>query len=720
MSKRKRNKQAQHNSASVSTQVKPPTGSVRNGRRKKARIRTEARSRERLLVFAILAITALAFANALDGQFVYDDRVQVLKNPTLNSLSNIPKMLTQGVWQFLNESEASATGPYYRPLFNIALIINRHLFGFEVAGWHLVSIGLHLCVLFLVYRLGRKWGLSFEVAGASALLFGLHPVHSESVAWVSALPDPLAAVFILSSLLLYEHYYDSNSIRNPVSLYASVVLALLAMASKEVAVIYPVFLVAREALGRHRKNYSELAARVLKRTAPFFVATIVYLLMRYYVLGFLRQDEPRSSGISLFQVLITIPSVLLSYVRMLVAPYPLAVLYDKTYVESARDARFWAAALVITILAITIWWTVRKSATALLAFAFMILFIVPALNLKAFRPEESLLHDRYLYLPSIGFSILVAMGVDWLSVRFSEAGRRVFVGATLVASVVLLVLTFHQNYSWQSELTMTDYAMRVAPRWPFLQNYIGAYHAENRRFGEAERAYLAALDIDPKYYDAYSNLADIYREQGNLRDAEKYYLNAITYGAPYADTYYNLAVSYVAENRLADAEQPLLRALEIRPAHTNARYNLGWLYDQQGRAEMAQQEYAKTLDYDPSFPEPRINLAILLTKQQRYDQALSQLQIGQRYAPDHPVLLYALGDLNMKTGRYEDAIKIFKQLDLRGLHQNLIHTSLGFCYENLGRKDEAKLEFQKSIDIAPQDGYTVFAREHLAKLQNGV
>jgi len=594
------------------------------------------------------------------------------------------------------------------------------LFGFEVFGWHLVSIALHLGVVFLVYRLARQWELSFEVSAASALLFGLHPVHSESVAWVSALPDPLATLFILSSLLLYERYYEKGGIRNPLALYASVALALMAMASKEVAVIYPVFLVAREALGRGKENITELATRVVTRTAPFFAAIGLYLGMRYYVLGFLRQDEPKSLGIPFVHVLITIPSVLLSYIRMLVVPYPLAVVYDNKYLQSVSDARFWAPILVIIVLGVRICWVARKSTAARLAFAFTVIFIVPVLNLKTFRPEESLLHDRYLYLPSIGFSILVAMSFDWLSARLSGARQRAFVSGTLLAGAVLLGLTFYQNFSWQNELAMTDNAMKVAPRWPFLQNYIGAYYAEQRRFSEAERAYLATLEIDPKYYDAHTNLGDVYREQGKLGDAERCYLNAIEYGSRYADTYFNLGVTYVAEGRVADAERPLLRAVEISPAHVKARYNLGWVYDQLGQNQNAEQAYADTLERDPAYPEPRINLAVLLTRQGRFDEAMNHLRVAQRYAPDHPVLLYALGDLSMRTGRYEDAITIFKQADARGLHQNLVHTSLGLCYEGLGRKDEAKIEFQKAVEIAPKDAYTATAREHLGKLQGGV
>ena len=712
--KRKPQRRDSDSRASQQTQSKP--ASARRQRRENARAHYRAHRRERVLLFCVLAITALAFFNALDGQFVYDDRFQILKNPTLNSLANIPKMFTQGVWQFLNESDKSVVGPYYRPIFNIALIINRQLFGLEVFGWHAFSIVLHLGVVFLVYRLARQWKLSFEVAAAAALLFGLHPVHSESVAWVAALPDPLAAVFVLSSLLLYERYYNGR-VTAMIVLTASVVLALMAMLSKEVAVVFPFFLVAREMLDGHGGRIVELAARAAKRTAPYFAAILVYMVMRYYALGFLRLDEPKSVGIPAMQVLITIPSVLLRYAKSLFIPYPLAVIYDHKFVQSATDWQFLVPALAVFALLADALWLVRSSPVGRRALVFMIIFIVPVLNLKAFRPEESLLHDRYLYLPSIGFCILVAMGFDWLSARFAARRDQVFAGAALLSAALLFGLTFYQNFSWQSELAMTDNAMKIAPRWPFLHNYVGAYYAEQRRFAEAERAYLATIDIDAKYYDAHSNLGDIYREQGKLDDAERCYLNAIAYGAPYADTHYNLGVTYIAQGRMPDAEQPLRRALEIWPAHLKARYNLGWVYAQQGKVSLAEQAYSETLRQDATHPEARINIAILLTKLERYHEALNHLRTAQRYAPDHPVLTYALGDVCLKTQRYEEALTAFKHLDARNLHQNLVHTRLGLCYEALGRKDEAKIEFQKALEVAPQDPSTDTAREHLAKLQ---
>jgi len=719
MARNRKTKRTQSITRKDSAQPESRSVSARQERRERARELSRLKSQERLLLLGTLAITALAYLNALTGEFVYDDRLQVLKNPTLSSLSNIPKMFTQGVWQFLNSGDQHAVGPYYRPLFNIALIINHQLFGLEVIGWHLASIVVHLGVVFLVYRLARQWNLSTEVAMGAALLFGVHPVHSESVAWVAALPDPLAAVFIVSSLLLYERYHH-GPVRKPIVLVASIALALGAMLSKEVAVVFPLFLIAREMLEKlEGEPLGRALGRAARRTAPFFAMIVLYLGMRYYVLGFFRQDEPKSVRIPAVQVLITIPSILLSYARMLFAPFPLAVMYGNTYVLSLSDVRFFGAAIAVAAIVGGAIWFVRSSPVGRRALAFLIIFLVPVLNFKAFRTEESLLHDRYLYLPSIGFCILVAMAFEWISNRFAEQQRKAFITATAIAAAVLFGLTFYQNFTWQDELAMTNHALKVTPQWPFLHNYLGAYYSDQHKYIEAEQAYLDAIAIDPKYYDAYSNVGDLYREQGKLADAEQAYIKAIDYGAPYAETYYNLGVAYINDNKLADAEQPLLRTLAISPAHIKARYNLAWTYDREQKDSLAEQAYTETLQYDPTYPEPRINLAVLLTRLGRYGEALEQLNIAQRYAPDHPVLRYALGDVKMKTQHYEEAISAFSDLAVRNLHQNLVHTSLGLCYESIGKKEEAKAQFQKAIEVAPQDPYTNTAREHLAKLQGG-
>jgi tetratricopeptide (TPR) repeat protein len=671
--------------------------------------------RHRVVLGVVLAVTALAFLNSLNGEFVYDDKVQVLKNPAIKDAANIPKMLTQSVWQFLNESDQEAAGPYYRPLFNIALTINYQIFGLEVFGWHLFSLAVHLAVTLLVYALARQWDLSPDLAAAAALLFGVHPVHSESIAWVAALPDPLAAVFILCSLLLYErHYHGRGAGRYGLGL--SVSLALMAMLSKEVAIAYPIFLVAREAVEPQVDGLTLRISRALKRTAPFLAMIAIYMAVRFYVLGFISRPEPTAVGIPTWHVLLTLPSILLSYARMLFVPSPLAVMYSKTYVQSAADPRFWGAALAVAALIGAAVWVTRASVVGRKALALTILFLLPVLNLKAFRADESLLHDRYLYLPSIGFCLLISMGIGWLVARFAPQKRDAALVASAAIAVILFVLTVSQNRSWHSEEAMTGHALEVTGQWPYLLNYIGAQYSLQNRPVDAQRLYQETLAINPRYYDALSNLGDVYRQQNRLEEAVSAYSRAIECGAPYADTYYNLGVTYTSQKKFTEAEEALRRTVELRPGHVNALYNLGYVYDQQDKRAEAEAAYVKALARNPAYPEARINLAVLLTRQARYAEALEQLQATQRIAPDHPVLLYALGDLYMKTNRLRDAADSWNRLCLREPSHRLVHTSLGLCYESLGEKEQARAQFQKAIEVAPQDPYTQTARDHLAKM----
>lgn len=668
------------------------------------------------LVGAVVAVTFLAFLNALDGQFIYDDQFQVLKNPTLQSLSSIPQMFTQSVWQFMSQASQEPVGSYFRPVFNVALILNYQFFGYEVLGWHLFSLLLQVAATLLVYLLARQWSLSPEVSAVAAMIFGLHPVHSESISWVSGLPDPLAAVFILLSLLLYERYYHGSGGR-PRLLGFSIGLALLAMLSKEVAVVLPIFLILRECLDiSPEESLADVGAKLARRTIPFVAIAILYVAWRYGVLGFLSKPEPKAVGIPAVQVFLTIPSILLSYARMLFFPTPLAIIYDHPYIEKAADPRFWGSLLALASSLMVATWLVRSSPAGRRALLLLGLFLLPVLNLKAFNPDESLLHDRYLYLPSVGFALLMGLSVAWISARFRSRQRSAFAIAAVLSGTILFGLTVYQNGFWKDDLAMASHAMTLAPRRPFLLNYVGAYYKQQGNRQEAERCYLEALKENPNFYDACSNLADVYREQGKYSQAERYYLKAIEAGAPYASNYYNLGVTYTSLGRPADAESPLRRALEIQPTDTMARYNLGWVYDNQGKAALAEQAYAETLRINPAYPEPRINLAVLMTKQGRYKEALEQLQFAQRYSPSHPILLYALADVYMKTNRHKDAIDPLTQLATKEPQHRLVHTSLGLCYETVGDLPRAKAEYQRAIELAAQEPFTNLAREHLAKL----
>lgn len=663
-----------------------------------------------------LGVAFVAYLNSLGGAFLYDDKFQILNNPTLADLGNVPRMFTQSVWQFMNTSAQEPVGAYYRPLFNIVLILNDHLFGTDPHGWHLVSVALHLGATACVYALAREWALSSETSAAAALLFALHPTHVESVAWASGVPDPVAALCLLGALLFYERS-RSLALRPAWWPVASVALAFAATFAKETAIVFPVFVAARELLDAE-PDESPVArtVRAARRAAPYAAVAAVYLVMRYAVLGFFSKTEPKAVGVTTREVLLTIPSAVVHYARTLVLPYPLAITYDLTYVDSPADPRFWASALAVAVGAVAAVLLAWRSPVARRALVWLVLFLLPVMNLKAFNPQESIVHDRYLYIPSVGFCLLAALALEWLAARYAERRERVFWSAVTVLCVVSFALTVFQNETWSDDLAMANQALAHDPDRPFLYNFVGATYFDRKNYPEAERWYRQAVDRQPDFYDALSNLGDVCKLQNRPAEAEQFYARAAAAGAPYYNTYYNLASIYMTSNRLDEAIPLLERARAIDPSNADAPYSLGWTYDQKGDAAHAEQFYSEALRVKPAYPEPRINLAIVQTKAGRLKEAIDNLTYAQKLVPQHPVMLYWLGEAYRRAGRNQEALPLLTQVAQSQPQHPLVFTSLGLCQEALGDAASARGSYARALQVAPSDPFTATARERLAAL----
>ena len=180
---------------------------------------------DQVLIGVILAVTFLVFLNSLSGQFLYDDWYQIERNPSIRSWSFLSSVFSQHVWEFANSDTNVVGGLYYRPIFNLTLLINYQLFGLGVVGWHAVSLAFHLIATAMVFKLARLWTLSRETSALAAIIFGLHPIHVEAVAWASALPDLMLGVFVLASLVLYEKYRRGTAKRE-VFFWTSIFFAL--------------------------------------------------------------------------------------------------------------------------------------------------------------------------------------------------------------------------------------------------------------------------------------------------------------------------------------------------------------------------------------------------------------------------------------------------------------------------------------------------------------
>src|SRR5947209_7093570 len=264
------------------------------------------------LVAAILMFTAGVYASTLGFEFVYDDHAQIVDTRQLDSWTAVPNFFRSHVWSWKTPGLA---GTYYRPLFMVWLFILHALFGVTPVGWHLASVAVHLLATLLVYLLAAKLTDDEIVAGVAALFFGIHPGHIESVAWASGIPDPLVAVFLLSSFLFYLRGGRTSRM-------TALLLFFAALLTKEIAIVLPAIVLGYEwLLGRERPR--RLAAAI-SASIPFIAVTLVYLAIRLSVLhGFTSVINP----ISRRYMVLTWPSILSFYLEHLVWPFQLSIFY---------------------------------------------------------------------------------------------------------------------------------------------------------------------------------------------------------------------------------------------------------------------------------------------------------------------------------------------------------------------------------------------------------
>src|SRR5262245_48840097 len=168
----------------------------------------DLKSQKTLLLFVLVA-TALVYVSCLRYEFTYDDNSQIVLNPAITSTTHITEYFTKHVWETV---DSTAPAQYYRPVFLLWLLLNYKLFALSPAGWHATNLVVHLLATWLVFVLARRLTSDQLVATIAAFLFGVHPAHVESVAWVSGVTDPLMTVFFVGAILLYLGVGSANKV----------------------------------------------------------------------------------------------------------------------------------------------------------------------------------------------------------------------------------------------------------------------------------------------------------------------------------------------------------------------------------------------------------------------------------------------------------------------------------------------------------------------------
>lgn len=469
----------------------------------------------------ILVSTFLVFANTINHGFAYDDTTQILQNETIRSFSNISTAFTKEVWFWRQMQDkdpnenAGPTTPYYRPLFTIYLMTGWSLFGDQAPGWHLINVLMHLLAVYFVFLILKRITNDLRLTTIATLLFALHPLRTESVAWISGMTDLFLALFLLPSFYLYMIYREKKNIKH---LLASLFLFLLATFSKEPAIALPIFIFVYEVfiIDLNRK-LTERIKQALLFSSAFLLVSIFYFILRYQALGFILSDS-KYVYYPFHQVLLTIPLAICKYLGLLFWPVNLSIFHATPIVESPLDWRFVIPVIILLALAAALW-QLRKNMIARFAILWFAINLLPVLNLGAFG-EDFLVQERYVYIPSIGFSLLLAMALVKIPIeKWFTLGSRRTAQVALVGLIALLLTgkTIAQNSVWKDDMTLWEYGTEVAPDQPMSHFVLGHKYINQQKWGKVAEELEKYMEMRSDNLVVITNLASahlvLYQEQ---------------------------------------------------------------------------------------------------------------------------------------------------------------------------------------------------------------
>ncbi len=574
----------------------------------------------------ILLLTFAVYAQTLAYGFVYDDQNFIVDHPFVKSWQFAPRYFTGNIWQYVYPGEP---GNYYRPLFLLWLLVHFTLFGLNPLWWHLTSVAAHLIVTFLVYLLARRL-TGDRVAGlVAALVFGLHPVHIEAVAWIAAVNEPLMAIVFLLSLLCYSNQtiketdtteaVPATGARrfSPKWMALSLVCYALALLTKETALVLPVIIFSLGVFFPKSDSPETMPlSRRLRYAAlsiiPYVLLSAVYLVVRVAALGAV---APTIRDVSVTTILYSIPSILLFYARLLVWPLGVSVYNDQSHVSTPGLWNFFVPLAAVLAIAGVIYLLNRRRSEGvrrlvLFSVIWTIVPLLPAMNLSAFYPTE-IGHDRYLYLPSFGFSLIVALIVRGLpSTRAKLFGQPALRAAAVVVLIVSLGIgTALQHYFWKDDLIFYSYGVRRAPKNPYARTSLADIMYGRQMFSEAGEQYKQVIAIDPNQWHSQYRMGLIYNKFGHPQEAEQCFRRAIEINTNSANVHLYLGLTFYDLGQIDKSIDELRHSLEINADTPNAHYGIGIGLRRQGNLLGALREFKAELLNSPENPEAKKQIA---------------------------------------------------------------------------------------------------------------
>ena len=586
---------------------------------------------------AILVFTALLYSRAIQNGITYfDDDYYILQNPYIRDLG------LHGLRDIFSTFYSSN----YHPFTTLGWALIFKFFGTGPLPYHLLNVLLHLLNTWLVFKVAERMNGQRITAIVVSLLFAVHPMHVESVAWISELKDVLYAAFYLSALLAYLHYIDGG-FRN--KYYISALLLFLAsLFSKSAAVTLPVLMILID-LYKGRK----INAGALLEKAPFFLLALIFGIVNL-----------RSQGLANLSVFGPVSRIFLFssglsfYIIKLVAPFGLCITHYFPILHSNRLPWMYYASLPFLLL--LAWLVVRRSAFKKeVGFGVLFFLVTISVMLQIIPVGAALTAERYSYIPYIGLFYIAGQLMSTAIEK--DKWRRIAVGAFSLIVILFSVLTWQRIGIWKNSDTLFSDVIEKNPdngNVCFVLWSWGNAKVHEGDFREAIQYYSQAILINPEFDRAYCNRGEAYDATGDVKSAIQDYNTAIRINPAISDEYTNRGWTYFESGDTQSAMRDYNKAITLNAFAYKDKYaetynDRGWAWYHIGDTQSALNDFNKALSLNPYFGRPYFNIATIKANRGDLEGAIGEYDHLLKLQPDYNMAWYMRGMVryNMKDSK---------------------------------------------------------------------
>jgi tetratricopeptide (TPR) repeat protein len=623
-----------------------------------------------LCLFLIVSIIAV-YIRTVGFDFVdYDDPLCVSGNP---------EVMGGLRWDSIKWAFTTAYRGNWIPLTWLSLMVDAELFGANAAGFHIVNVTFHIANTVLLFLVLRRYSKVLWPSFFVAAFFGLHPLHVESVAWVTERKDVLSTLFWMLTMLAYVQYTAKPTVRRYVTM---IILYALGLMAKPMLVTLPFVLLVMDYWPLQRLYAGSTAGgvsmrRLILEKAPLFVLSVVSSVVAFFA----QKSGGAMSGFSVVSFGQRIGNAFISYCNYILKmfwPVRLAALYP--YSKEALCIWKVIAAVVVLLAVTAIVILLRRRRYLLAGWLWYVGTLVPVIGFVQVGAQS--MADRYTYVPLTGIFIMLT----WLAGDIVGKWRYKTVSVCLAGSVlisVLGILTFRQVGYWRDSVTLFSRASSVTADDLFIRERLGTFFAEKGDIDSAMREFEIVLKADPNYFFVRRYLGILFTKKGDFDSAMR----------------------------------ELEIVLKANPDDFFARSYVAMIFAEKGDLDSAMREFEIVLKANPRDVETLCNIGRGLTLQGNTDRAIEYYNRVLAIVPGHSDAYYALASIQAKKGQFERAIDLYRDGIRCNPQDGRLHGGLGSLFLQTGRVDEALIELQQAVKL--KEDSAVYVNLGAAELAKG-